>query len=63
MRLKAILGGFKPCVKFDILKVADRQVLAVWGIYHFPTAVGNARFRVSQIEPEFFFLKLEKNRL
>ncbi|WP_218947438.1 hypothetical protein, partial [Acinetobacter sp. YH16032] len=27
--------------------VADRQVLAVWGIYHFPTAVGNARLRVS----------------
>ena len=33
--------------KFDILKVADRQLLAVWGIYHFPTAVGNARLRVS----------------
>jgi hypothetical protein len=30
VRLNAILGGFSPCVKIDILKVADRQVLAVW---------------------------------
>lgn len=62
MRLKAILGGFKPCVKFDILKVADRQVLAVWGIYHFPTAVGNARLRVSLRETKNRPLKKDKNK-
>jgi hypothetical protein len=47
-RLNAILGGFYAMGEIRYWGVANRQIFSGLEIYHFPTAGGNARFRVSQ---------------